>query len=64
MYLAWEAMSFLIPDLYIGTLFPRAAPLRGDLILLIQTQWDMHLHSMSFRCLGIFPLVPTFITQQ
>ncbi|PBK97995.1 hypothetical protein ARMGADRAFT_1076450 [Armillaria gallica] len=38
MYLVWEAMSFLIPDLYIGLLFPRAAQLRGDLILLIQTR--------------------------
>jgi len=50
MYLAWEALSKFIPDLYIGpsSSFPYPFSLTESMYL-SQIPWDMPLHFMSLR---------------
>lgn len=41
MVLAWEALTGLMPDIYIGTFLPLRVTGMKLMNLCVQTQWDM-----------------------
>ena len=59
MYLAWEAMTYLIPDLFIGRCRSSSMDPRTMAYSLLQTPWDTRSHSQSFLSWATYPSEPT-----